>query len=228
MTNDKTNVSEVVRFEAERFSRLIEAVEVTPDSEFDIWTWFGPNACGTVGCAVGNYVNRNPGCGLFLVRRPSTGDLLPSIRRRWQPDQDSWYEIAEHFGINGEEARELFLGFRYPVCDPSRDNVLARLRAFLASKLPDCRPDPHAMRAKYAAMSDADLASRTDAVVDAGKLDGVLAQRSTRDEGRAMDHLCRSMSRRTTPAVVAYPTPKLPPTPADYQQGHAESEAAHV
>ena len=36
---------------------------------------------------------------------------------------------------------------------------------------------------------DADLATRTDAVVDAGELDGVLAQRSARNEARARDAL---------------------------------------
>lgn len=102
----------------DRFRKLIAAVENAPDERFDMGVWFLPTPCGTTACAAGHYVLANPGCGLKLA----IGAVLD------EQGLEGSRALATHFGIDRDEAVDLFV----PDDDTSRQEVLARLRAFAA------------------------------------------------------------------------------------------------
>lgn len=114
-------------FQAERFRKLIAAVEAVPDERFEMRVWVERRPCGTVGCAFGHYA---------LAHAPDLMDynvggyavVVPGV------GQDPFPFIGGHFGISGDEAEYLFDCAAYEDDRDSRADVLDRLREFLASK----------------------------------------------------------------------------------------------
>lgn len=107
-----------------RLLKVIAAVEKTDENLFDMHGWAIKTACGTVGCAVGCYVLKNPGCGLTLAFR---GHMEADL----ESDNDGgWDSVRSHFGLDDKIATELFDDESY--VSPTRANVIRRLRAFVA------------------------------------------------------------------------------------------------
>lgn len=111
---------------AKRFAKLIEAVEATPPKDFKMEIWRKPD-CKTVGCAVGQYVTRNPRCGMKLVAYNKD-----SLDVRCCGAGGLW-AAQLHFGISWDDAARLFSPDHYN--RPTKRYVLARLRAFYDTKM---------------------------------------------------------------------------------------------
>lgn len=125
-------------FQEERFRKLIEAVENAKDERFDMGHWGKQVGCGTSACAAGSYVLQNPGCGLEMIWEAGdpygeivvAGDGHNPCGTIFDTIFDTIVLLASHFGIDEEDANDLFLP--NGLCDNDRPAVLARLRAFYA------------------------------------------------------------------------------------------------
>lgn len=118
-----------------RLRKVVSAVESMPPPKFDMSQWFQGDlanaaepGCGTAACAVGSYCVKNPRAGLRLVRKSG-------FFNEWTIafDGETSGKAAEaYFGITGDEVDALFDIWSY--ANPSKENVIRRLRSFIARK----------------------------------------------------------------------------------------------
>ncbi len=109
----------------QRLLKVIEAVKAAKPEEFDMNRWKQITACGTVACAAGHYVQRNPRCGLKFSKTESPEVFLIADRH----GNAGFLTVAQHFGIDFDTSEYLFDPNSY--ARPTRANVLRRLRAFV-------------------------------------------------------------------------------------------------
>jgi hypothetical protein len=112
----------------ERLKLVIEALEATDDRAFNMATWAIKTDCGTVGCAVSQYIAKNEGCGLSLVFH--SFDNRASVRAA--NGSESYSAISWHFNIQEILAKCLFDPQEYPTpYAVTRQQVIDRIREFI-------------------------------------------------------------------------------------------------
>src|SRR5687768_2103246 len=91
-----------------RLKKLAEAVELAPEDRFDMTTWIEQKSCGTAACAAGWYaIATAPEFGWRI--EPDKNVMV--LDRSGKPmREDEW---ADHFGIEWEEAYDLFMCSAY-------------------------------------------------------------------------------------------------------------------
>jgi hypothetical protein len=112
----------------ERLKLVIEALEATDDRAFDMAAWARKTECGTVGCAVGQYIAHNPECGLEL--RFHRLNRQAEVYYRW-PSLFGWRAISEHFELAEADSQHLFYVVEYASDRPTRQEVIDRIRKFI-------------------------------------------------------------------------------------------------
>lgn len=91
----------------ERLQKVVETLDAITDRQFHMGIWLeGDSACGSVGCAVGHYIERNPNCGLILIF-DKHGRGLPKLRHR-ELKLYQWDAVAAHFDISLSDVKWLF------------------------------------------------------------------------------------------------------------------------
>lgn len=118
----------------ERLLKVVEVLETVESEQFEMSVWTSGlqaahDDCGTVACAVGWYCLKRPNSGLDLKNG------MP-----WTGSSNNWDAVQEHFDLSERDAAYLFNGARYQPDDddedwiePTREEVIDRIRAFVAS-----------------------------------------------------------------------------------------------
>ena len=121
-----TLTQDIAGVRIDRLKKLAEAVELAPEERFDMTWWGMRNRCGTSHCAAGWYVEFNPQEGLKFAGNGREIDIVDVTG-----NYCGMGGLAVHFGITYVESRDLFTAERD---DETREEVLARIRAFIAEK----------------------------------------------------------------------------------------------
>jgi hypothetical protein len=122
----------------DRLEAVYEALRDAPPEFFELNSFRRHSPCGTVQCAVGHYISRNPECGLVFVSFCSGLDFI-APQHNLEDFGEPIRTCADHFGLSGPDVRWLFFRpFRRPVEHDhfTHAGTLRRLRNFIDAHKP--------------------------------------------------------------------------------------------
>ena len=103
--------------------RVADVVDATPDSEWDMRSWF----CGSAGFAISNYCKAYPDSPLKIENSEYYDSIAPRFGGK-----ESYAAIAIFFEISVMMAEYLFCPYRYGVFEKvTRQEVSCRIRDYV-------------------------------------------------------------------------------------------------
>jgi hypothetical protein len=97
---------------------VVETLKNVSDKDFDMNKWLQYDDCGTVGCAIGHFIDKNPNCGLVIY------NSWPRYK-----EKNGFFATAERFNISCKSSKYLFSPDHYK--NKSRRNVMRRINKFI-------------------------------------------------------------------------------------------------